>query len=70
MPKHNSSKPAPNPRRRGRERRISIRSELRQTPDLRKIARAVVALAMAQAEAEAQAERDADAKPADQRVQP
>lgn len=41
----------------GRNRRLSIRSELRREPDVHKIARAVVALAMAQAEAEAEAER-------------
>lgn len=40
---------------RGRQRRLSVRSELRQTPDLNKIARAVVAMAIAQAEAEAEA---------------
>lgn len=39
--------------RRGRERRLSIRSELRREPDIDKIARAVVALAIAQAEKEA-----------------
>ena len=42
----------------GRERRLSVRSELRDKPDVPKIVRAVIALAMAQAEAEAQAERD------------
>lgn len=41
--------------RRSRERHISVRGELRDKPDLQKIARAVVALAMAQAEADAQA---------------
>lgn len=57
---------------RRRERRLSIRSELRREPDVRKIARAVVALAMAQAEQEAaaqqeQAARDrADQEPADE----
>jgi len=45
-------------RSRRRERHLSIRSELRREPDVRKIARAVVALAMAQAEAEAAAERE------------
>ena len=44
---------------RGRNRRISIRSELRDVPDVQKIAHAVVALAMAQAEKDAQAVRDA-----------
>lgn len=37
----------------GKDRRISIRSELRQEPDVHKIARAVIALAIAQAEADA-----------------
>lgn len=41
-----------------RERRLSIRSELRTQPDLAKIAGAVVALAMAQAEKDAQAQRE------------
>jgi hypothetical protein len=44
-------------RSRRRERHLSIRSELRREPDVRKIARAVVALAMAQAAQEAAAER-------------
>ncbi|TCC39381.1 hypothetical protein [Kribbella sindirgiensis] len=38
----------------GKDRRISIRSQLRTEPDVHKIAKAVVALALAQAEAEAQ----------------
>ena len=50
-------------RRRGRERRVSIRSELRKEPDLQKIAHAVVAMAVAQAEKEAQAAADRDAGP-------
>lgn len=48
-----------NVRGHGRDRHLSIRSELRKEPDVRKIARAVVALALAQAEAEAEAERQA-----------
>ncbi len=48
------------PRLRGRNRRISIRSELRDVPDVQKIARAIVALAMAQAEKGAQAAAEAD----------
>lgn len=42
--------------RRGRsrsDRRLSVRSELRREPDVRRIARAVIELAMAQAEADA-----------------
>lgn len=38
---------------RGRERHLSVRGELRREPDVRKIARAVIAMAMAQAEADA-----------------
>lgn len=41
--------------RRGQQRRISVRGELRDTPDVRKIARAVIAMAVAQAEADAAA---------------
>lgn len=37
-----------------RPRRVSVRSELRREPDVRRIARAVIGIAMAQAEAEAQ----------------
>ena len=42
--------------RRGRQRRLSVRGALRQEPDVRKIARAVIAMTSAQAEAEAQAQ--------------
>lgn len=59
MPKDKNYKNARGPAlRRGRQRRISIRGELRSTPDVHKIARAVVALAMAQAEKEAQVARE------------
>lgn len=60
MPKKNSvnyKKGGSAPRR--EPRRVSIRAELRQEPDVRKYARAVIALALAQAEREAAAERDA-----------
>lgn len=53
MPKSKSS----GGKRPRRERRLSIRTELRTEPDLQKIAGAVIALAMAQAEKEAQAQR-------------
>lgn len=46
--------------RRGRERRLSVRSELRDQPDVHKIARAVIAMAMAQAEAEAAAQAETE----------
>jgi hypothetical protein len=55
MPKNQTHSQVEN-RRPRRERRISLRTELRRQPDLQKIAHAVVALAMAQAEKEAQAE--------------
>lgn len=41
--------------RRGKQQRLSVRGDRRDTPDIQKIARAVVAMALAQAEAEAQA---------------
>ncbi|MDO9381066.1 MAG: hypothetical protein Q7T56_19650 [Nocardioidaceae bacterium] len=53
-----ASRPTPRARKRGPERRISIRSELRREPDVQKIARAVIALAIAQAEADAAAEQE------------
>lgn len=37
-------------------RRVRVRGELRQPPDLRKLSRALIELAIAQAEADAQAE--------------
>lgn len=39
------------------ERQISVRAVRRQEPDVRKLAKAVIALAMAQAEADARAQR-------------
>lgn len=39
--------------RRGRERALSVRGELRDRPDVGKVARAVIQLALAKAEAEA-----------------
>lgn len=45
-------------RSRGRDRRITVRSELRSEPDLRKFARAAIALALAEAEREAQTSVD------------
>jgi len=51
---------------RGRkERRLTVRSELREQPDVRKIARAIIQLAMAQAEAERQAQADAERQDGD-----
>lgn len=48
--------------RRGRQHHISVRGELRDAPDVKKIARAVIAMAMAQAEAEAQAQAEHDTR--------
>ncbi len=39
----------------GRQRRILVRGVRRETPDVRKLSRALIELAMAQAEADAQA---------------
>ena len=44
------------PQKRGRNRQMRIRSQLRSDPDLGRIARTVVAIAVAQAEKEAQEE--------------
>ena len=41
---------------RGQERRLTIHSEQREQPDVRKIARAIIAMAMAESEAEAHRE--------------
>ena len=54
------------PKRRSRrthkpERRISVRGVRRSQPDVRKLARALIALAMAQAEADAQAQAETSA---------
>lgn len=48
--------------RAGRDRRLTVRSELRDQPDVRKIARAVIAMAMAEAEREAQAQAAGDSQ--------
>ncbi len=58
MPKHRQAdrqhRAATRRRPRGpRQRRLSVRSEVRREPDVQKIARTVVALAIAQAEKEA-----------------
>ena len=56
-------------RRRGRDRHITVRSELRAEPDLRKFARAAIALAMAEAERAAESDH-ADANPQQEGVKP
>lgn len=53
--KKRPARTAGRPQRRGQDRRLSVRSELRDRPDVQKIARAVIAMALAQAEVEAQA---------------
>ncbi|WP_432948229.1 hypothetical protein ACQPXM_13150 [Kribbella sp. CA-253562] len=42
-----------------REYRLSVRAVRRETPDVNKLARAIIDLAMAQVEREAQAEQEA-----------
>lgn len=59
MPKRNS----PRAKNTWRNRRVSIRSELRRQPDLSKLAGAVIALAMAQAEKEAAEQSSARKEP-------
>lgn len=46
--------------RSGKERRLTVRSELREQPDVRKVARAIIAMAMVEAERETQAKAAAD----------
>lgn len=57
MNKNNQQGEAPHKRGR-RQYRISVRAAQRETPDIRKLARAAIELAMAQAETDAQAESD------------
>lgn len=45
--------------RKGRQRRISVRAVRRQSPDIRRLGRAIVSLALAEAEAEAAAQNQA-----------
>ena len=47
---------------RGRQRRISVRAIRRESPDLRRLGRAIVSLALLEAEAEAAAQREAEAE--------
>lgn len=42
----------------GRRRQLTVRSELRDMPDVRKIARAVIAMALLEAERESQAQAE------------
>ncbi len=48
-----------------RDYRVSARGRLRREPDVRRLARAVIALAMAQAEADAAAEWEGTNEPAE-----
>ncbi len=55
--------------RKSRERRLIVRSELHDKPDVRKVARAIIAMAMEEAEREANARNSGDSqsrKPADE----
>lgn len=49
------------PQRGARQRRILVRGVRRETPDVRKLSRALIELAVAQAEADAQASPKANA---------
>ena len=49
-----------NLKRAHRGRRIIVRSELREQPDVRKIAKAIIEMALAEADAERQAQADAE----------
>jgi len=53
---------------RGRQRRISVRAIRRESPDLRRLGRAIVSLALLEAEAEAAAQREAEAEQKSQSV--
>lgn len=58
--RRNTTRPAtPVRRTRQIERRISVRAELRDQPDVRKIARAVISMALAEAERESAAREPA-----------
>lgn len=60
---YRSARRAAHQRRAGRarpERRLKVRSELRDEPDVRKIAKAIIAIAQAEAERAAQADKGAD----------
>lgn len=46
----------------GRRRQITVRSELREQPDVRKIARAILHMAMLEAEREAQAKAEQESR--------
>lgn len=48
----------------GRRRQITVRSELREEPDVRKIARAIIGMAMLEAEREAQAKAEQESREA------
>lgn len=52
-----------------RERRLRVRSVRRDTPDMRKLSKAIIGLALAEAEREAQAQA-AEGRPANSSVTP
>lgn len=58
--RRDSSRPESGRSQRGRQRRLSVRGELRRQPDVQKIARAVIGIALAQAEAERAAQAEAE----------
>lgn len=59
--RRDSSRPGSKRAARQRQRRLSVRGERREQPDVGRVARAVIAMALAQAEREAQLEAEARA---------
>lgn len=54
-----SSRPGSTRAARQQQRRLSVRGERREQPDLGRVARAMIAMALAEAEREAQAQQEA-----------
>lgn len=52
------------PMKSGQRRRLTVRSELRDGPDVQKLARAVISMALVEAERETQARAERDIKDA------
>lgn len=59
-PRRDSQRPESPRSRRGREHHLSVRGELRDKPDVRRIARAIIDMELARLEAEAAVEHDAE----------
>lgn len=61
--RRDSSRPSSGRSHRQRQRHLSVRGDLRDRPDIRRIARAVIAMELARLEAEAEAEQAAQESP-------